>query len=159
MRDDTRNFRLQTGRHYYRGANHACAVRFGPPTATDVALPICRPSLACNGLGKSCISHRSVPRAPAHPQPDHHALAPFLYLPPPRRLFTASPQPAANSASPPAKKGRQPRGPESRSCFVSVCMGATVLGKRQQGSQHSRDGCGPGHFSRPVLFMSQLGRN
>jgi hypothetical protein len=78
-----------------------------------------------------------------------------------RRLFTASPQ-QANSASPPTKKVRLPRGrnlaPVSSRFAWSNCAGRRTAAC-QQGFQHSRDGCSPGHFSRAALFMSQLGRN
>ena len=72
------------GHHYRRTNPRPPPVRFGPWTVTDVALPVPAHPPTCNSLGKSYISHRSIPCGPAHPPPrPSPLLAASSSLPPP----------------------------------------------------------------------------
>lgn len=123
---------------------------------TDVALPLPAHQPTCNSVGKSYISHRSIPCGPAHPTPGPHPSPPprsFVVFATTRRPFTASP--AANSASPPTRKGREPARPESRSSFglgLHGGAGRVLVNSTRGRVPPFESGCRPGHFSRPRLL-------
>ena len=141
-RANSQTFRLKRRRHYYRGQKPRPCCPIRSPAGYRRRTTASHPPPACNSLGKSYISHRSVLVAQHIPPPAGPntlvTTSQLLSLPPPERPVHRIP--AANRASPPTKNGRQSQRRNLAPRFVRVCTGAglRLLGESTPGVQNAR---------------------